>query len=250
MSCGREDVGIRRNDIIPLAVAAWNHACKPSNIISGFRATGIYPYDPLAYLRTAASHTKSTSLTGCPLLLSTSLAASAVQDSPILANLLRTPSLARPIEPTGETPAAAGAASKQKTKRTLNLSAGMLLTASEVREAVKRREAEKEAEEAAKQQRKLDRYGKRVERVKEAAVRAVKKAEREAAKAAKAAAQPPALRKRVDDAMEAEAEAAGDKENVDPNARAAEAEAGTTARYMCSVKRSRRGDVLRLRACV
>ena len=87
-------------------------------------------------------------------------------------------------------------------------------------------------------------------RVREAAVRAVKKAEREAAKAAKAAAKPPALGKQVGEAVEEEAEAAEDKENVDPSARAAEAAAGTKAQYVCSVKRSRRGDVLRLRACV
>ena len=131
VNCDRNDVGIKRSDIIPLAVAAWNRACKVENVIGGFRRTGIYPYDPDAYKKAAASHTKSTSLTGCPsLLLSPSLPADVINDSPLLASLIRSPSLS---EPAVQLPAAA-AAPKRKAKRMLSLSAGTLMTSPEVRE--------------------------------------------------------------------------------------------------------------------
>ena len=246
VTCGREDVGIKRCDIIPFAVAAWNHACKPENVISGFRRTGIYPYDPDAYKKTAASHTKSTSLTGCPpLLLSSCLPASVVNDSPVLAGLMRSPSLSEPsIEPL-----AAGAAPKKKVKRTLNLSAGMLLTATQVREEVKRRDDEKEAEEQAKKKRKLDRDEKKAERVREAAVKAVRKAEREAAKAAAAAAKPPEAKKQSAKKAEAVGEETEDKENVSPNAPSSVAAVEVKPRFVCRVLRRPDGDVLKLRSC-
>lgn len=246
MSCGRDDVGIRRSDIIPLAVTAWNHACKPANIISGFRATGIYPYDPLAYKKTAASHTNSTSLTGCPpLLLSSSLQASVVNDSPVLAGLMRSPSLAEPVPQP-----AAGAAPRQRAKRTLNLSAGILLTAPEVREQVRRRDDEKEAELLAKKQRISDRNEKREERVKQAAVKAVRKAERDAAKVAEAAAKPPEAKQRKIRKAEGVGVDSEDKENASPNVPVAVAVVVEKPRYACSVLRRGSGDVLRLRACV
>lgn len=246
MECSREDVGIRRSDIIPLAVTAWNHACKPSNVISGFRRTGIYPYDPVAYKKTAASHTKSTSLTGCPsLLLSSSLPASVLNDSPILAGLLRSPSLAEPPQQP-----AAGASPKKKAKRTLNLSAGVLLTAPQVREEVKRRDNEKEAELQAKKQRRVDRDEKKAEKVKEAAVKAVRKAEREAAKMVATAAKPPEAKKQKRKAAEALGGAEAEKENVSPNVPVVVAEAVQKPRYVCSVLQRGRGVVLRLSACV
>lgn len=246
VTCGREDVGIKRCDIIPLAVTAWNHACVPENVISGFRRTGIYPYDPNAYKKTAASHTKSTSLTGCPsLLLSPSLPASVVNDSSVLAGLMRSPSLS---SPSVQVPAA-GAAPTKKVKRTLNLSAGMLLTAAQVREEVKRRDDEKEAEEQAKKKRKLDRDEKKAERIKEAAVKAVRKAEREAARAAVAAAKPPEAKKQSEKKAEGLGGETQDKENVSPNAPALVSAAEERRRFVCRVLRRTGGNVLRLQTC-
>jgi len=69
-TCVRGETGISKTDIIPLAVNAWDRAVTPSNVIAGFRRTGIYPYDPLAYKRTVASHLRTESLTGLPSLLS------------------------------------------------------------------------------------------------------------------------------------------------------------------------------------
>ena len=245
-SCDRENVGIRRSDIIPLAVTAWNHASRSENVISGFRRTGIYPYDPLAYKKTMTSHTKSTSLTGCPsLLLSPSLPTAIITDSPILANIMRSPSLS---EPTIQPPAA-GAASKKKVKRTLNLSAGVLLTAADVREEVKRRDEEKEAEAQAKKKRKVDRDERRMERVRLAAVKAVRKAEQQVAKTAAAAAKPPQAKKGCRRTRESAEDESGDKENVNPNASTSVAETANKPRYVCSVLRRGSGDVLRMRAC-
>ena len=238
VSCGRED-GIKRSDIIPLAVSAWNHACKPENVIGGFRATGIYPFNPLAYKKTTSSHTQSTSLTGCPpLLLSPSLPAAVIVDSPLLAGLMRSPALA---EPTVQM-LAAGASPKKKVKRTLNMSAGMLLTAPQVREEVKRRDDEKEAEEQAKRLRRTERDEKKAEKVKEAAVKAVRKAEREVAKAAAAAAKPSKTEKKARRKREAVAKENEDKDNVNPNVSTAVVETGKKPRYVCSVLR-RRGEM-------
>ena len=126
----------------------------------------------------------------------------------------------------------------------------MLLTSTEVREQIRKRDEEKAAEEQALKRRKLDRVEKRAERVREAAVKAVRKAEREAAKAAGTAAKPPEAKQQQKRPLEAVGGADEDKENVSPNVSAAVAEAGTKPRYVCSVLRGSRGDVLRLRACV
>jgi hypothetical protein len=245
--CDRDDVGIKRSDIIPLAVAAWNRACKVENVVSGFRRTGIYPYNPNEYKKTAASHSNTTSLTGCPsLLLSPSLSSDILVESPLLANLIRSPSLA---EPPVQQPAA-GAAAKKKAKRTLNLSCGTLLTSQEVREQIAKREEEKAAEAEAVKRRKLDRIEKRAEKVKEAAVKAVKKAEREAVKEAATAAKPPEAKKQRKKRVVEAGGAGEDKENVSPNASTPACEAELKQRYVCSVLRRATGDVLRLRACV
>ena len=215
-------------------------------MISGFRATGIYPYDPVAYKKTAASHTNTSSLTGCPsLLLSSSLLARVMSGSPALTGVLRSPALAEPPQQPS-----AGAAPKTRAKRTLNLSAGVLLTAPQVREEVQRRDDEKEAEQQAKRQRKTDRDEKRVEGGKEAAARAERRAELAATRAAAAAAKPPKAQKQRREAAEVAGGAEEDKENVSPNVPAEVADAQKKPMYVCSVLRRVDGDVLRLRACV
>jgi hypothetical protein len=247
MNCARDDVGIKRSDIIPLAVAAWNRACKVENVQSGFRRTGIYPYCPDEYKKTAASHSKLTSLTGCPsLLLSPALPTAIQAQSPALASLINSPSLAEPDVP----PPAAGAAPKKKSKRTLNLSCGALLTSQEVRQQIAQRDGDKEAEVQALKRRKLERAEKRAEKAKEQAAKAVRKAVLMAEKVAAAAAKPPEAKKQRKRKTEAVQAAAEDKENVDPNASLAAPVADNKARYACSVLRRASGDVLRLRACV
>ena len=83
-SCAPADMGVKRSDLLPAALAAWTHVAKPENVIAGFRTAGICPFNPLAYLKSTAKHNKSTSLTLLPPLLRPSLA---VSDShmPILA---------------------------------------------------------------------------------------------------------------------------------------------------------------------
>ena len=88
-TCAPGDMGVKRSDILPAALAAWKYATKPENVVSGFRRTGIYPFNPRAYLETAASHTKSTSLTSLPPLLSPSLAVIDLARTPQLGSWLR-----------------------------------------------------------------------------------------------------------------------------------------------------------------
>ena len=180
----------------------------------------------------------------------------------MLAGLLRGPSLSVPPQQP-----AAGAAPRRKAKRTLNLSAGVLLTAPQAREEVKRRDDEKEAEHKAKTQRKADRDEKKAEKVKEEAVKAVRKAERDGAKVVAAAVKQPEAKKQKRKAEvarrgegrrwtrrtsggEARGGAEVDKENVSPNVSVVVAEEVQKPRYVCSVLRRGQGDVLRLRACV
>ena len=241
-TCAPGDIGVRRSDILPAALAAWNHATTRENVLSGFRRTGIYPFNPRAYLKTLASHTKPTSLTSLPPLLSPSLAATDLPHAPVLAELVRSPSLADPPQPstTSRPP------TKKRVRRTLDTSAGVLLTGEETIAALRAvREAE-EAEATAKKQRVEDRKAKRDEKEKLTAVkkaeRLVKKAARESAAAAKAAAKEEKKRK----AVEAAEEANEDKENVNPNVVAVTRVAAKPARYECTVVKQRSRVVLKM----
>lgn len=217
LTCAPGDIGVKRSDILPAAIAAWNNAVKPANVISGFRRTGIYPFNPRAYLKTAASHNKSTSLTSLPPLLSPTLAEMDLPRAPILVELARSAPLADPPPPTSASTAST-ASTKKRVRRTLDTSAGVLLTGDATIALLKAVREEAEDEERAKKQKVEDRRVKRVEKerlvVEKKAAQVVKKAAREAAAAVKAEAKEERKRERA----EAVEEADEDKENVSPNA--------------------------------
>ena len=236
ITCAAGEIGVKRSDILPAALAAWNHATTPVNVISGFETTGIYPFNPLAYLKQAAKHNKPTSLTSLPLLLSPSLGLADLNSTPALAGLVRSPSLADPPPPS----TAPRSATKKRVRRTLDTSAGVLLTG-EATLALLR--AVKEAaveEERVKKQCVDDRLAKRAEKerlgAEKKAASVAKKAERAAAAAAKAEAKEERKRRRAEAAV-----AAGeDKENVSPNVSAVVRAAPKLARYVCTVVKQRR----------
>ena len=209
-TCTPGDIGVKRSDILPAAIAAWNYAVTRENVLSGFRRTGIYPFNPHAYLKTLNSHTKSTSLTSLPPLLSSSLDPSHV---PLLAELAASPSLADPPPSS----AAPRVGTKKRVRRTLDTSAGVLLTGDETIAALRAVKEAEEAEVMAKKQRVEDRRTKKAEKEKlvaeKRAAREVKRAAIAAVAAAKAAAKEEKKRKREEPA-EATDE---DKENVNPN---------------------------------
>ena len=204
---------------------------KPENVKSGFRRTGIYPFNPLAYLKTVASHNKPTSLTLLPPLLSPSLAVSDLQHAPVLSELVRSPSLTSP-PPASATPRPV---TKKRVRRTLDTSAGVLLTGDGTRALLRAAAEAAEEVERVKRQKVEDRLAKRAEKEKEAAekqaARLVKQAERTAEAAAKALAKEEKRRRKAEEA----AAASEDKENVDPNASAVVRAAPKPARYVCSV---------------
>ena len=242
-TCAPGDIGVRRSDILPAALEAWEYATTTENVISGFRRTGIYPFNPRAYLKTLDSHTKSTSLTSLPPLLSSPLANTDLPPTPILSELVRSPALADPPQ-ASTTPRPA---SKKRVRRTLDTSAGVLLTGADtIAQLQALREAE-EAAAAAKKQRVEDRTAKREEKVRLTAEKKaqwlVKKAERAAVAAAKAAAK---IQKRAKVTEEVEAKDE-DKENVSPNVSAVMRAAAKPTRYVCTVVSQRRGAVLRMR---
>jgi hypothetical protein len=243
LTCAPGDIGVKRSDILPAAVAAWEYATSPQNVISGFRRTGIYPFNPRAYLKTAASHNKSTSLTSLPPSLLSPLAVADLQQTPAVDQLLHSPSLADPPQPQPNS----AQPIKKRVRRTLDTSAGVLLTGDETI-ALLHEAKEAEAEEAkAKKQRLLDRQEKRAEKEKvtaeKRAARIVKKAEKEAEAAVKAAAKEKKRRMRAEAAETADE----DKENVNPNASAAANAATKPARYECTVVKQGRRAVLRMR---
>lgn len=242
-TCAPGEIGVKRSDILPAALAAWNCATSPENVISGFRRTGIYPFNPLAYLKTAASHNKPTSLTSLPPLLSPLLAQNDLPHAPILAQLAHSPSLADPPPPQPK-PAESG---KRRVRRTLDTSAGVLLTGDATIALLRAAKEAEEAEAKAKKQRVDDRLAKKAENEKVAAEKkaawVVVKAARVAAAAAKVTAKEEKKRKRA----EAGEEAPEDKENVSPNVSAAVIEAPKPARYVCSVVQRRKRVLLRMR---
>lgn len=245
-TCAPGDIGVKRSDILPAALAAWNYAVTRENVQSGFRTTGIYPFNPRAYLKTLASHTKPTSLTSLPPLLSPSLAVTDLPNAPVLAELVRSPLLADPplASANARTP------TKKRVRRTLDTSAGVLLTGDATLAALRAAKEAEEAEEAAKKQRLADRKAKREEKERVAAekkaARVVKTAERAAAAEAKAAAKEEKKRRRAE-AAEAAAE---DKENVNPNVTTAARAVAKPTRYVCTVVKQRTGAVLRMRKSV
>ena len=203
-TCAPGEIGVRRSDILPAALAAWTHATKRENVISGFRRTGIYPFSPHAYLKTLASHTKATSLTSMPSLLSPSLAVSELPSVPILAELIHSPSLADPPPPAPK-PAAS---SKKRVRRTLDTSAGVLLTGDVTIAALRAVKEADEEEAKAKRQRIEDRKAKRAEKEKltaeKKAERLLKRAAAATVAAAKAAAKEEKKRKAAESAEEAD----------------------------------------------
>jgi hypothetical protein len=176
-STARGEGGIHKTDIIPMAMAAWDSAMTSSNVISGFRRTGIFPFDPLAYKRTVASHLRTDSLTGLPSLLSlASFSTHKMQKSSHLLNLITSDAFS---DPSPTTPPV------KKVKRMLNTSAGALLTGGETMEQLRKWDEEKKEEEEAKRVRKEQRM-KRKEEIRQDDENKVKrKAEREAKKTAK-----------------------------------------------------------------
>ena len=158
-------------------------------------------------------------------------------------SLAVSPSLADP--PPAST--APRSASKKRVRRTLDTSAGVLLTGDATIAQLRAVKEAAEAEAAAKKQRVDDRLAKRAEKEKataeKTAERSAKKAERAAAAAAKAEAKEERKRKRA----EAKEAAQADKENVNPNVSAVARAAPKPAGYLCTVVRERGGVVLRMR---
>ena len=247
-TCAPGEMGVKRSDILPAALAAWTHATTTENVISGFRATGIYPFKPLAYLKSGTKHNKSTSLTSLPPLLSPSLALTDPR-TPILAQLGRSPALADPPPP----PTTPREATKKRVRRTLDTSAGVLLTGAATMQLLREAKEAAEQEERAKKQKVVDRQVKRVEKervsAEKKAARLVKRAARVAEAAVKAAAKEEKKRKRTEARHEAEA-ADEDKENVNPNVSAVVRAAPEPARYVCTVVKQRGGALLRMRKSV
>lgn len=241
-TCVPSEMGIKRSDILPTAMAAWTHAATPQNVIAGFRATGIYPFNPLAYLKSATKHNKSTTLTSLPPLLSLSLAFTD-PSTPILSELAHSSPLTDPADADTVT----REPTKRRVRRTLDTSAGVLLTGEETLQMMREAKEAVDEEEREKRQKAEDRKAKRAEKEKvtaeKRASRLVKKAERAAEATAKAEAKAEKKRKRAEAAEAAEA----DKENANPNASAAANAATKPARYECTVVQQGRRAVLRMR---
>jgi hypothetical protein len=182
---------VRRGDIVSLVLQAWGKAMTPENVKSGFRRTGIYPYDPAAHTHTKQKQLKS--LGGLPLLLSPikelldySVIAEAVQ---------RTPSVIESSPVKKEKCGECGSSLKKKVeRRVISTAAGILLTGATAREEIRKKNEEQQAEKEAKEKRRMTREEKKKE--KEAAATPKNKGRK---------------RKAAEKARE-------DKENEDPNA--------------------------------
>jgi outer membrane biosynthesis protein TonB len=181
LSTARGHCGIHQTDIVPMAMTAWAAAMTSSNVTSGFRRTGIFPYDPLAYKRTVASHLRTDTLTGLPPLLSpASFTSQQLQESSLLLSLTTSSAFSDPSPTTPPT---------KKVKRKLNTSAGALLTGVESLEQMRRWDEEKEEEEEAKRRRKEQREKRKEEIRREGEEKVRRREEREAKKVAKEQAQ-------------------------------------------------------------
>jgi hypothetical protein len=171
-------------------------ATTKENVKSGFRRTGIYPYDPTAYLHNKQQQLKS--LGGLPLLVSP---IRVLAEHPAVAAAIDLLPV-RVLTPAKKTHCGeCGNKLKKRTpRRTVSTAAGALLTGDEVRQQIKEIEDKKTAEEEEKKKRKE--------------ARAANKKEKE--KAAQAGMSKAIRRKRkaVEASIAVEEE---DKENIQPN---------------------------------
>lgn len=140
---------IKRNDIVPALMRAWNHAMTKENVRSGFLRTGIYPFDPLAYKATRKDTTIS--VTGFPLIITPTIRL--LEESSALSSIVQclllnvsSPSKPNACPACGQTP------KKQKPKRTLSTRQGVLLTGAQARAEMKEIEEKKEREEGGEEE--------------------------------------------------------------------------------------------------
>jgi hypothetical protein len=162
--CG-EERSIKKTDIGPLVLKAWEAAMTPANVISGFRRAGIYPFDPLAYKK---SHLKyEEDVTGMPLLLtppSKALSQSCVLSSIVVALPLHAPPAPPPNTPCntcGLTPR------KHTLKRKLSTKNGVILTCEASQEQFRKIREEKEELERQKAERQREKVEKKRKREEE-----------------------------------------------------------------------------------
>jgi hypothetical protein len=246
-SNARGDSGIHQSDIVPMAMAAWARAMTSSNVISGFRRTGIFPFDPLAYKCTVASHLRTDSLTGLPPLLSpASFTAQQLQESSLLLTLTTSAAFSDP-SPTTTT-------SVKRVKRMLNTSAGTLLTAVETLDQMRKWDEEKKEEEEAKRMRMEQRMKRKVEIQQEGEEKVKRREERELKrKHREQAQQTRGVREKKRKAKEVRPEVMtdddGDKENSHPNLplTTSQPHSSPTASYTCTTVTVGEKSVVRLR---
>jgi hypothetical protein len=239
------DISIQREDIVPLAAKAWKFAVTRANVISGFRRTGIYPFDPEAHKRSLPDHDRAGSLTGLPLMFSS---ASAPRSESSAVAALTTAVIGPPSPPR---PAAGKI---KKVRRMFSTVAGMLMTGAKAMQNMREYEEAKRAEAEEKAQARLKRAARSAEIVAEKAAKAQRRAVREAAKAVKAAmaaaaaAAAASAASAADEQRNSMGSAADDKENSHPNLPPAPA-ADVPQKYaVAAVVERRTGAVLRLRA--
>jgi hypothetical protein len=213
-----EERGIKRQDIVPLLAKAWAAAMTRENVQSGFRKTGIYPFNPAAYKQNL---TRSPS--DLPLLLTP--AVQVVEASTTLPSIaeslplhLPSPTKASPCKECGQT------TSKRTVKRTLSTKKGLLLTGDEALETFRLIAEDKQAESKEKQRKAEERAEKK--RKREVEDERLKGVREERAAKRLAAAQQPKTRKRERVSTEKEEAAAvvisplTSDENRNPNTEA------------------------------
>jgi len=245
VSNARGASGIHQTDIVPMAMAAWERAMTSSNVISGFRRTGIHPYDPLAYKRTVASHLRTDSLTGLPTLLSPiSFNNQQMKECTLLLDLTTSAAFSDPSPTT--TPV-------KRVKRMLNTSAGTLLTGVETMEQMRRWDEEKKEEEEAKRVRKEQRMKRSEEIRREGEEKVKRREEREAKRALREQTQQAEgvreKKRKVKVGREAMTDDDGDKENSHPNLPPPSSHPSSSSRaaYTCRVVTVEDRCVLRMR---
>jgi hypothetical protein len=245
-SSARGDSGIHQTDVVPMAMAAWDVAMTSANVISGFRRTGIFPFDPLAYKRTIASHLRTESLTGLPTLLSpASFDGQQMKECELLLNLTTSTAFSDPSP---------SATHVKRVKRMLNTSAGALLTGGETMEQMRKWDEEKREEEEAKRMRKEQRMKRREEIEREEEEKVKRREEREVKKKHREQAQQTrGVREKKRKVKEVRSEVItdddGDKENSHPNLPLTTSHplSSLRASYTCRVVTVGERSVLRLR---
>lgn len=207
---------IRRSDIVPSLMRAWEKAMTKENLKAGFLRSGIYPYNPSAYKDSRKD--APVSITGFPLVITPVIRL--IEESTAVSSIAEClpVTLSSPVKPNacsqcGQTPR------KRTVKRTLSTKEGLLLTGAQARAELKemeeeRRRAEKEKEEKAAE---------RAEKKRKRSVEEEEKQQRKREKAANNAApitgekRKREVRKSVKDAALSEASVSADKENLQPN---------------------------------